>query len=188
MKLIVGLGNPGKEYEKTRHNLGFRVVELLAKRLNQGDFKFDKKSKSLLLEGKSSEEKILIMKPQTFMNLSGTAVAEVANFFKIDPEDIWVIADELDLPLGVIRIRSDDQTTTHKGIQNIIDNLKSTSFCRFRLGIKVGSSLPADEFVLTRFASREENIVVQMIEKASEIIREDLRLKFVKAETIDLSE
>lgn len=188
MKLIVGLGNPGKEYEKTRHNFGFRVVDFLVKQLDQGDFKLDKSSKSLIYKGKSSEEKVLIIKPQTFMNLSGTAVTSAANFFKIEAKDIWVIADELDLPLGVIRVRTDDRTTTHKGIQSIIDSLKSTQFCRFRLGIKVESTLPADDFVLARFTPREENIVAQVVEKTVDIIESDLELKSVKAETIDLNE
>ena len=134
MKLIVGLGNPGAKYQQTRHNLGFMVLDKLGEKLTPVEKTFwqeSKKFNALLLK----TEKAILMKPQTFMNASGIAVAKVANFYKIKPQDIWIIHDEVDLPLGKTRIRLGGGTAGHRGIESIIKQLGHDQFIRFRLGI-----------------------------------------------------
>ena len=126
MKLIVGLGNPGKKYEHTRHNMGFDAVDLFSE-LAQIDV--DKESfKGLVGRGKVFGEDIYILKPQTFMNLSGESVREIVNYFKIDINDIIVVYDEMALPVGKIRLRPSGSSGGHKGMQNIIEKLKGCTF------------------------------------------------------------
>ena len=131
MKLIVGLGNPGKKYEHTRHNVGFIVVEELARRANGKWQMADKFSAEIC---KFSPE-ILLIKPQTFMNGSGEAVAKIAQFYKVKPLDIWVIHDDVDIILGKLKIRIGGSGAGHHGVESIIESLGTDKFLRFRLGI-----------------------------------------------------
>ena len=131
MKLIVGLGNPGKKYEKTRHNMGFMAVDLFS---DITKIDVDKEVfNGLLGRGKVFDQDVLLFKPTTFMNLSGTAVQQVVHFFKISLEDIIVIFDDLALPVGDIRLRESGSSGGQKGMQNIIDNLKSDKIKRIRI-------------------------------------------------------
>ena len=120
MKMIVGLGNPGKEYENTRHNIGFMIVDEYAKQYNINNFK--KKFNGLYAKVYRNGEFFVIVKPLSYMNLSGTVVKRFASFFKIKPEDILVIHDDLDLPVGKIKVKAKGSSGGHNGIQNIIDN------------------------------------------------------------------
>ena len=168
MKLIIGLGNPGKQYQKTWHNLGFLFLDEFQKQNsdNFDGFKLNKKFKAKISTGQLCEEKIILAKPQTFMNLSGEAVRLLLKFYKLKPKDLWVVHDDIDLPLGKIKISQNVSAAGHKGVQNIIDNLKSKNFTRFRLGIKTEKEykIPTEEFVLQKFSS-EEKILKQSIEK-----------------------
>jgi PTH1 family peptidyl-tRNA hydrolase len=188
MKLIVGLGNPGKEYQNTRHNFGFLTIDKVAEQVGAPAFKLEKKFYSEICEVEMSGQKVILAKPVTFMNLSGKAVSAIATFYKIGVSDIWVIADELDLPLGTMRVKLDTVSSTHNGIRNIIEALGTTDFTRFRLGINTETQLPADEFVLSRFTTAEQSQVNQIIEKSSELILRFLKDDLVKSETIDLNE
>lgn len=133
MYIIVGLGNPGKKYENTRHNLGYITLDQLAKKNN---IRIDKsKFKSLVGEGIISGRKVLLVKPVTYMNNSGEAVREVVNFYKVEPENLLVIYDDLDIPLGDIRIRSSGSSGTHNGMRSIMYHLQDQSFPRIRIGI-----------------------------------------------------
>ena len=140
MLLIIGLGNPGKEYEKTRHNIGFVVLNKLMADLELDDWADNKKFRAEIAEGKIDKEKILLFKPQTFMNNSGQSVSAAAKFYKIKPADIWVIHDDLDLPLGKIKIQRDRSSAGHNGVQSIIDALSTQNFVRFRIGKKTLST------------------------------------------------
>lgn len=151
MKLIVGLGNPGDKYQKTRHNLGFVVVEKFLRdfiQVNQVDWRESDKFKGFLAEiewqkrekGKKGIEenrleKVILLKPKTYMNNSGLSVKLVSDFYKISPRDIWVLHDDLDLPLGSLKIRLGGASAGHKGIESIISHLNSEKFWRFRMGI-----------------------------------------------------
>ena len=133
MKLIVGLGNPGKKYEGTRHNMGFMAIDLLS---DQAQIDVDKEVfHGLMGRGKIYDEDVILFKPTTFMNLSGTAVQEVVHYFKIALEDIVVIYDDMAIPIGSIRLRKEGSSGGHKGKQNIIDCLSSDQIKRIRVGI-----------------------------------------------------
>ena len=138
MKIIVGLGNPGNEYAKTRHNVGFMLVDALAEHLNINLWK--DKFNAQIAEGRIGTEKILLVKPQTYMNNSGEAVGPLMRWYKVTPEDIIVAHDDMDIPAGTIRIRKKGSSGGHNGIKSLIAHLGSENFPRVRLG--VGRPLP----------------------------------------------
>lgn len=158
MKLIVGLGNPGTQYKKTRHNLGFMVMEALKQEFKGLDFKLNKKYHALLAGKKVKSDKIIFCLPQTFMNLSGQPVARLVRFYKIEGKNIWVIHDDVDLPLGKIRISYNSSSAGHRGVESIIQSLGHQNFVRFRIGIKPVEKLmiPTEEFVLQKFTLDEQ--------------------------------
>ena len=133
MKLIVGLGNPGQQYEQTRHNVGFRVVDMLAKSL--GWNWSEQRSRAILASGTLGSDKIVLVKPITFMNNSGEAVGALAHWYKVLPEDVLVVYDELDLPVGRVRLKSNGSAAGHNGMDNIIRHLHTNQIPRLRIGI-----------------------------------------------------
>lgn len=134
MKIIIGLGNPGKEYENSRHNIGFRIVEFISKEYG-GDFVLDKKSNSEISEVKINGPKILLVKPQTFVNRSGEAVSKVVKSFKVSKfNDLIVVHDDLDIPFGKVKVSFGRSSAGHKGVESIIRALKSDKFYRVRIG------------------------------------------------------
>lgn len=168
MKLVVGLGNPGKIYRDTRHNLGYKVVEELSKRFNT-DFR-KRKFKAKIAEFEMEEEKIYLVKPLTFMNLSGEVVKEVLKYLKAEVKDLLVISDDINLPLGKIRIRQKGTSGGHKGIQSIIENI-GDKFARLRIG--TGKPLEEEsytEFVLGKFKKEEREIINQAMKKAADAV------------------
>jgi len=180
MKVIVGLGNPGKEYEKTRHNIGFRVIDEFGKENNFAGFKLSKKFNSLISEGKLDGEKIILAKPQTFMNLSGKSVKILYTAYKIQNTNLWVVHDDIDLPLGEIKIVKNRGAAGHKGVESIIKELKTKNFIRFRLGIKPRSTFSTiienvDGFVLQKFNKGEERVVKKIIKKTIEAVEITIR-------------
>ena len=146
MKLIVGLGNPGKKYEKTRHNAGFMTLDAVAKDL--GIEVKTKKFNAIIGEGFVNGEKVLLAKPQTFMNLSGESVIKIVDYYDLDLEDILVIADDLDLALSQIRLRDKGSSGGQKGIQSIINLLDSKEFLRLKIGIGKSDHIPVVDYVL----------------------------------------
>lgn len=169
MKLIVGLGNPGKEYENTRHNVGFKVIDSFANNNGFPDFVKKDKFKAWLSEKGSGSDKIILLKPETFMNLSGESVRLVANFYGIDPKDILIIHDELDFDFGRVELKSGGEgKSTHNGIRSVVENLKSPDFSRLRIGIKndLLSNMDAADFVLSRWNSEESQSLDATIQQA----------------------
>lgn len=172
MFLIVGLGNPGKEYEHTRHNVGFDVIDVIAKNYN---IEINKsKFKGMYGIGKINEEKVLLLKPYTYMNLSGESVREAMDFYKINKEEIVVLYDDISLDVGRIRIRKKGSAGGHNGIKNIIAHLGSDTFTRIKIG--VGQSLgDLVSHVLGRFTKEDRKLVEKTFDvatKAVEIIVE----------------
>ncbi|MBU0667924.1 aminoacyl-tRNA hydrolase [Patescibacteria group bacterium] len=170
MILIVGLGNPGPEYKKTRHNVGFMVLDELAGELKLETFKPEKKFSAELATVHIDGKKIILAKPQTFMNLSGETVQSLSAFYKIKPENIYIICDDLDLPLGQIRIRRKGGPGTHNGLKSVVEYI-GEDFPRLRVGIESrGKSAPALQetvsFVLTPFTSKERPLVQKGIKNA----------------------
>ena len=180
MKIIVGLGNPGKEYEKTRHNIGFMAVEKLAEIM---DININKnKFNGLVGEGLYNGEKIMLIKPQTFMNLSGNCVQEAASFYKVDTEDIIVIYDDIDIEFGKIRVRPNGSPGTHNGMRNITERLQTQNFPRIRVGAgrpKEGQQLY--EFVLSQFDDEEMEIIQNSIKNAANAAVEITKNGLLKA-------
>jgi len=164
MILIVGLGNPGNKYINTRHNVGFLVIDELKKKLNFSDFVFDKKSNSLL----SKKEDIVLVKPNTYMNLSGLTARALSKYYKMENENQVIVHDDIDLPLGKIRVSKDRGSAGHKGVESIIKELKTKNFIRIRIGIqsKVGKPKKTEDFVLKKFNKEEKKIVAEAIENA----------------------
>jgi PTH1 family peptidyl-tRNA hydrolase len=152
MKLIVGLGNPGKEYEGTRHNVGFRVLDALA----ESPFTLESKFKAEVSEYRIGTEKVLLAKPTTFMNLSGDAVQALKSFYKIENQDILVIQDEMDHPTGVFTFSINAGPAGHNGIHSIQERLGTKEIARLRIGIGRPSVGTKEDFVLTRFSKEEE--------------------------------
>jgi PTH1 family peptidyl-tRNA hydrolase len=170
VKLIVGLGNPGKQYAATRHNIGFMVVDYLAEKLG---VKVDKiKFKSVLGEGFAGREKIVLAKPQTYMNLSGEALLDMVQWYKLDPQDILVIYDELDLPVGKLRLRMKGSAGGHNGMKSIIYLLQSDDFPRLRIGIgrPQNEKIETVNHVLGKFDEEEAKIMGDAVVKAAEAV------------------
>lgn len=162
MKIIVGLGNPGNEYAKTRHNVGFMLVDALAEHLNINLWK--DKFNAQIAEGRIGTEKILLVKPQTYMNNSGEAVGPLMRWYKVTPEDIIVAHDDMDIPAGTIRIRKKGSSGGHNGIKSLIAHLGSENFPRVRLG--VGRPLPGCSVVnhvLAPFPQEDKTAVDEAI-------------------------
>ncbi|OGH02825.1 MAG: aminoacyl-tRNA hydrolase [Candidatus Levybacteria bacterium RIFCSPHIGHO2_01_FULL_37_17] len=187
MKLIVGLGNPGEKYEKTRHNLGFIVLDQLLKDSQTvSKTKWDKnaklKSEIFIMDWtpkKGTAEKVIFAKPHTYMNNSGMAVSLLKSFYKITPSDIWIVQDELDLPLGYMKIRLGGSGAGHHGINSIISSLGTDKFWRFRLGIGASKKHAeianhkfknVSDFVLDTFQRGESRDVKHLVKRATQAL------------------
>lgn len=168
MFVIAGLGNPGKEYENTRHNMGFKVVDALASDLGIDIRK--EKFHSLIGQGKIDNEKIILIKPQTYMNRSGIAVRETAMYYNVPPENVIVIYDDIDIPLSSIRIRKAGGAGTHNGMKSVVSELGITSFPRIRIGV---GSTSIDEDLVNR--------VIGKVPKDEQKLLEDTALKAAAA-------
>ncbi len=167
MKLIVGLGNPDDKYKNTFHNLGFMCADLIAEKFNAS---FNKeKCRALIAQANVSGEKIIIAKPQTYMNLSGESVRELVSFYKIDLKDVLVIYDDFDLYKGAVRIREKGSAGTHNGMRNIIAELKQTNFARVRVGFKPTENMqiPLINYVLSGIKESDREIFNASIKTAS---------------------
>ncbi|MFC1734097.1 aminoacyl-tRNA hydrolase [candidate division KSB1 bacterium] len=158
MKLIVGLGNPGKKYENTRHNVGFMAVQWLVDSFAFEPFKKSAKHKCEMTEGFIGSEKVILMKPQTFMNLSGQAVQSVAQFYKIPVEDAIIISDDVNIDTGTLRIRRSGSAGGHNGLKSIIQELGTDEFVRVRIGIKPLIEFKGDleDYVLGKLTKDEQ--------------------------------
>ncbi|MBA3724545.1 MAG: aminoacyl-tRNA hydrolase [Candidatus Levybacteria bacterium] len=190
MKLIVGLGNPGEKYVNTRHNCGFMVVDHLLKELgtSKDDWDSNKKLKSdiaaFTVKTDSGDEKVILAKPQTFMNESGQSVHLLMQFYKIAAEDLWIVYDELDLPLGTLKIRNGGAAAGHHGVESIMEHVGTDKFWRFRLGIgtshdkehAIGRQVIRDakEFVLGTFNQSEQGKARELVKHGSKALETGL--------------
>lgn len=180
MKIIVGLGNIGTKYLKTRHNAGFLALDEFTKQLESEnlpcEWKEEPKLKSIISKIEYKNSPILLVKPTTLMNLSGEAVSKILGFFKISLEDLIVIYDDIDLPLGTIRIREKGSAGTHNGMRSIIEQLENEEFTRIRIGIEsrgklTHKSIELTDFVLGEFTSNEYPLIKDALNKASEELK-----------------
>ena len=187
--LIVGLGNPGKKYQKTRHNLGFRVIDALEKysalparvgaptpgEPSSSDLASESEPPDVLGSASFKSHSTVFFKPQSFMNLSGSEVLKKLNYYRLKPEDLIVIHDDIDLPFGKIRIRKSGRSGGHKGVKSLIDTLGTQNFNRVKIGIgRPPKEIDAEDYVLENFSPSEEKslpkIIDQAVEKVIELI------------------
>jgi PTH1 family peptidyl-tRNA hydrolase len=187
MKIIVGLGNPRKKFEKTRHNLGFMVLDRFAEKNKFPKFKIKKEFLAIVSEKKIGEEKIILVKPQTFMNNSGIAINRILKKLRTSnvehlTSNLWVIHDDLDIPFGKIKISFGRGSAGHKGVQSIIDELKTKNFFRFRVGIKPKQNyISIENFVLGKFDKNERKILKEIIEMVCRAIEMAIKEGIEKA-------
>ena len=168
MKIIAGLGNPGKEYENTKHNVGFLTIDILAEKYG---IKVNKiKFKGLVGEGMIGTEKVMLVKPQTYMNLSGQCIREIVAFYKLDMEDLVVIYDDIDLPMGNLRIRKKGSAGTHNGMRSIIYDLQDDGFPRVRVGIGGERKGDLANYVISGFSGDDRKLIEEAIVKAADAV------------------
>jgi peptidyl-tRNA hydrolase, PTH1 family len=172
--LIAGLGNPGKEYAKTRHNAGFMFVDYFFEKFSDefgfSDWRLDKKLKSEISVGKDRDKKIILLKPETFMNLSGEAVSAAKKYYKVNLENLIVAHDDIDLSLGKYKISVDSSSAGHNGAQNIIDLIGTKNFTRIRIGVENRADktkIPTEKYVLGKFTVAEMKVVKKIISTAT---------------------
>jgi PTH1 family peptidyl-tRNA hydrolase len=168
MKMIVGLGNPGDEYADTRHNMGFKVIDLLAEALRIDTRK--KKFGARFGSGEYANEKLILLKPWQFMNLSGQAVATAMGFYKLSFSDLIVVTDDMDLRAGRIRLRPKGSAGGHNGLADIIDKLRTDEFARCRIGIGRSDSEEAGDYVLDKPLEEEKPLLAEAIERARDAL------------------
>ena len=175
MKLIIGLGNPGPEYANNRHNVGCMVIDALRKKIGFPEWRKKEKFFSEVSEGVFETEKIILSKPQTFMNLSGKAVRALVDFHHVKLEDLIIIEDDIDLPLGTIRIRQKGSAGTHNGMKSIVESMGTENFPRIRIGIenrdeKLKKKQDLSSYVLSDFHAEEKNQVNDAVVRAVSLL------------------
>lgn len=164
MKLVVGLGNPGRRYEGTRHNVGFMVVDALAEA--PGYSSFQSRFSASVAEGREAEEKVLLVKPETFMNLSGQCVRQVVDFYQVELPDVLVVCDDFNLPLGRLRFRARGTHGGHNGLRDIQQHLGTTEYSRLRIGVGAPDEGEAVDHVLGKFRPGERPIMEETLSTA----------------------
>ena len=176
MKLIVGLGNPGKEYEKTRHNIGFNVLELYLKKNN---LKLDKdKFNGKYTKTNISGEEVILLEPQTYMNASGDCVRKVMDFYKIKPEDILIIQDDLDMEIGKIKLKEKSSSGGHNGIKDIEERLGTNDIKRLKVGISNNKLMDTKDYVLGKFTKEDQETLDKSYEICLNIIDDFFTMNF----------
>ena len=176
MKLIVGLGNPGTVYNKTRHNIGFYMIDNYTTRKKLDKWK--KKMNGLYIETFINEEKIIFLKPQLYMNLSGEVVKKYADFYKIKPEDILVISDDLDLFVGNLKLKEKSSSGGHNGLRNIEENLGSNLFRKLKIGISNNKEMETKDYVLGKLTNSDLEIYRELSLTVDDIIDDFIRMEF----------
>ena len=178
MKLIVGLGNPGKEYENTRHNIGYIFIDNFADSLG---IKIDKKKfNGLYAETIINNEKVILVKPLSYMNLSGEVVIQFVNFYKINIADILIINDDLDMETGRIRLRYKGTSGGHNGLKNIALHLGTEDFKRLKIGISNNKLIDTKDYVLGKFSKEDKEIINELKPKVNDLLNDYLEMDFDK--------
>lgn len=168
MKLVVGLGNPGKEYENTRHNIGFFMIDEYLK--TKGIFKYQSKFNGLYIDIMIGGEKVLFLKPQSYMNLSGEVVKKYVDFYKIDIQDILVISDDLDLNVGNFKLKAKGSSGGHNGLKNIELHLATQNYKRLKIGIANNKLIDTKDYVLGKFSSQELSVYRELSQTINQIL------------------
>ena len=179
MYLIIGLGNPGQNYSNTRHNLGYLVVEKIIKNINGQSLSHNEKLKAEIGKYKTDFGEIIIAKPTTYMNLSGVAVNNIKNYYKVEIEDIIVVSDDCNIEIGSIRVRLGGSDGGHNGLKSIIDTV-GPEFWRFRLGIGLNQNVPLEKYVLADIPQKDKKKFEEMIDKTADLLIESISQNSLK--------
>lgn len=178
MKLIVGIGNPGREYEHTRHNLGFDIIDMFCKKYNIVNSK--NKFNGVYYEYSYKNEKIILLKPQSYVNLSGEVVRKYVDYFKIDIQDILVIVDDLDQKVGNFKLKTNSSSGGHNGLKNIEQHLNTKNYKRLKVGVSNNKNIDTKEYVLGRFNSQDRKVIDDIINISTDIILDFIEMPFDK--------
>jgi len=170
VKLVAGLGNPGPRYAESRHNVGFAVVDELARRWQLGDGRYEESFSGRLWPGECAGQRVLLLQPQTYMNLSGQSVAAVWRYYRLEPADLLVVVDDLDLPLGRLRLRAGGSAGGHRGMTSVIAHVGTEQFPRLRIGIGKVDRTATVEYVLARFADHERAAAQAAVRRAADAV------------------
>jgi len=186
MILIVGLGNPGKEFSRTRHNVGFIILDEFQTKFEFSDWKTKKKLKAEISKGRIGKEEIVLAKPKTYMNASGKSVKAIISHYKLSLCNLFIVHDDLDLPFGKMKISEGKNSAGHKGVQSIIDELKTKGFVRFRIGIgteksNLKSSSINEMFVLKKFNKKEQDSLKKISQNVCEAIETTIKESLERA-------
>ena len=177
MKLIVGLGNPGKEYENTRHNVGFDFIDYYIKK-NHIDESWTKKFDGLYLQTRIGNEKVLFLKPQTFMNLSGVSVRKIMDYFDIPVEDILIVADDMDILVGHFKLKPNGSSAGHNGLKNIEENIGTNEYKRIKIGISKHGDIEMKDYVLGQLSKTDRKEIESLFDKLCSVIDDYFQLPF----------
>ena len=171
--LIVGLGNPEKKFEKTRHNLGSRIVEKFAEENDFPVFKLSKKLLSQISKGEICGKQAILAKPETYMNESGKAVKKLLSGLGLSEKNLCLVHDDIDLPLGRLKVVKNRGTAGHKGVESVVKELKTKNFVRFRIGVQPNRGKPknVNSFVLNNFSAEEEKIIKEAVKKTIKVLK-----------------
>lgn len=170
MIVVVGLGNPEKKYDNTYHNVGFKTIDFFAK---ENGIEFTKKKYNAMVgEGLIEGQKVVVLKPLTYMNLSGTSVSQIVNQLKLPLDKLIVVYDDADLPVGGLRFRKQGSAGTHNGMRNIVEMLGTTEFARLRVGIGKDDRVPIVDYVLSRISKENLSKIEEALPKANGVLRE----------------
>lgn len=176
IKLVVGLGNPGKKYLNTRHNIGFEVLDNVAKKLGINNWK--ERYGGLYFDTYIDMARVIFLKPQRFINLSGDVMIEFVHFFDIKLEDIIIISDDLDMPLGSLKLKIKGSSGGHNGLKNIEEQLKSNEYKRIKIGISNDKEMDTKDYVLGKLSKEERKIINPVVEKATEAVLSSVKIPF----------
>ena len=183
IKLVVGLGNPGKEYEGTRHNVGFMVADKLAQKYGNAHWSNDTRFSASITKIIIDDKQVILAKSDTFMNNSGQSVVAIIDYYKIDPNDIIIIADDINLEVGSIRVRKSGSSGGHNGLKSIIDRI-GEDFGRVRIGIGFNNNEPSESYVLKKIPSSDKDIVKKAIDKVVDYLVTSVSEGEIKEETL----
>ena len=176
IKLVVGLGNPGKEYQNTRHNMGFMVIDELAKRLEI--YKWKERDGALYFDCHLDMCRVIFIKPQKYINLSGDVMIKFVNFLDIKTEDILVVSDDLDLPLGSIKLKEKGSSGGHNGLKNIEENIKTDQYKRLKIGISNNKDIDTKDYVTGKLSKEEISNLNKILEIAENIVIDYIKIDF----------
>lgn len=177
MKLIVGLGNPEKKYENTRHNVGFAFVDFYLKYKNINE-KWHKNFNGLYIQTIIDGEKVIFLKPQTYMNLSGISVRKVMDYFNIVEDDLLVISDDLDLKVGNFKLKPNGSSGGHNGLKNISENLSSDNYKRLKIGISKDTNIDTKDYVISSFSREDSEVIESLFEQLCLVVDDYFHLPF----------